>query len=114
MWGRAKPADRLPYMSLDFNPLTGYSTSTAEWCAYQLLDADRGAIFAFRRDHSADATRTFRLDGIAPNATYTLQDLDGDAIATLSGSQLQLLSVSLPTPRSAKILLYAKSLLARP
>lgn len=104
----------LPYMSLDFNPLTGYSTSTAEWCAYQLLDADRGAVFAFRRDHSADATRTFRLDGIDPNATYTLQDLDGDAIATLSGSQLQLLSVSLPTPRSAKILLYAKSLLARP
>ena len=30
------------------------------------------------------------------------------------GEPLQLLSVSLPTPRSAKILLYAKSLLARP
>lgn len=103
-----------PYMALDFFPLTGYTTSLAEWCAYQLFDNTHGVIFAFRRDESADASRTFALEAIDPNASYTLEDLDGLPLPTtvLSGQDLQQgLTVQIPERRSSRVIFYTKAIL---
>lgn len=103
-----------PYMALDFNPLTGYSTSLLDWCAYQLFDDSHGAIFAFRRDENNDVSRTFALEGIDPKATYILEDLDGGSFPPITGEELaQGLTITIPEQRASKVILYSKNILFR-
>ncbi len=101
------------YMSMDFYPLTGYSYSNYDWCAFEYCheDCSRALVMAFRRDLNASPHQVYALRGLEESATYTVQDLDSEEILTFTGKALhQGLHIHLPHPRSSKILRITKCL----
>lgn len=97
----------------DFYPLTGYSLSDTVWMAWQYDSPEmgQGLVQAFRRPANTVATMIFHLQGLEPDAAYTLTNLDQPTPATTSGSQLmtQGLPINLATPRSSVIITYRKN-----
>lgn len=68
-----------PYFLDDFYPLTAYSRSKDSWIAWQYNSPERagGAVMAFRRDNSAQASMTFMLRGLDSDAEYIVTSRDG-------------------------------------
>ncbi len=98
-------------MPLDFYPLTGYSLSPRVWCAWQTCadDGSRAMVAAFRRALSAESTRTFALQGLAPDAVYTATDVDGNALGSYTGKQLAVgFCLTLPQPRSSTFVFFTR------
>jgi alpha-galactosidase len=97
----------------DFYPLTSYSIDPAEWIAWQFHreDAGQGMVQAFRRDESVYESARFRLQGLAPDATYDVTDLDKpEATVQITGRELMEkgLLVQLPDRPAAALIAYKK------
>lgn len=102
-----------PYFSEDFYPLTEISDKTDVWCAFQFdrPSGKDGLMQIFRRENAPYVTACFRLGGILPTADYTFTDADDGSSFTVSGSELTEngLTLTLPTPRTAKLYFYTHS-----
>lgn len=74
----------------DFYPLTPYNRDLDSWIAWQfhLQDQQEGMVQAFRRDKSEAASKTFKLRGLDPAATYRIQNLDKGDATLVSGKDL--------------------------
>ncbi len=98
-----------PFYMGDFYQLT---EETAEgndvWCAWQCdrPDLKAGFALAFRRGAAADNSRTFKLGGIDPAATYEVEVYGGSKMS-VKGLELQSRTVSL-APRSFQLVFYRK------
>lgn len=98
-----------PFYLGDFYQLTDETGAGNDvWCAWQCDRPDLKAGFAifFRRGAAADGSRTFKLGGIDPGATYEL-DVYGSAKETVKGSELANRTVRLQ-PRSFQLIFYQK------
>ena len=78
-----------PYFSGDFYPLQSYSLDNEAWAAWQFHrpDLDEGCVIAFRRPHSPVIAITARLQGLAADASYALEDLDDGTIEQSTGAR---------------------------
>ncbi len=97
------------YMALDFYPLTGYSYSLRDWCAFQTCseNGDRAMLVAFRRDLNTNPSQVFAFKGINESSMYEMTDLDSDEVKVISGAELvKGLSVVIDKPRDSRILLF--------
>lgn len=74
----------------DFYPLTPYSVANDTWLAYQFHQPklNQGMILAFRRPHCESHSRTVKLWGLSPHATYEVHFEDTNIKKNLSGKQL--------------------------
>lgn len=94
----------------DFYPQTEPSSLAPDrWVAYQLhrSDLDRGFAIAFRRPACADAGFTFNLEGLVPEARYTVRRYNGET-TTLSGTALAHLRVNVSGPRDFALVFYRR------
>ncbi len=96
----------------DYWPLTPYSKEAGVWCAYQfdLPDAGRGIVHAFRRRTCPDPTLTLRLRGLDARARYRVEDLDGGDAREITGQELleRGLSVTAAKPQTALLFTYRR------
>jgi alpha-galactosidase len=69
-----------------------------------------GAIQAFRRSESPFEAGRFRLQGLDPNATYELTDLDSGTATTESGQVLRDdgLPIAVPSVASSTVIEYRR------
>lgn len=98
-----------PFYLGDFYQLTDETGAGDDvWCAWQCHRPDLKAGFAivFRRGAAAGESRTFRLGGIDPNATYQVEGYDGSK-KTAPSSELKDWTVILQ-PRSFQLVFYQK------
>ncbi len=74
----------------DYYPLTPYSKAADAWLGWQFHrpDLGRGVVQAFRRPEAAGETRTVRLQGLAPAASYSVRNLDEPNARRVSGREL--------------------------
>jgi len=74
----------------DFYPLTPYSRARDVWTAWQfdLAEAARGMVQAFRRDQSPYETARFKLRGLDPVARYSIVEVGSGARCQVSGREL--------------------------
>jgi alpha-galactosidase len=74
----------------DYYPLTPYSLAPDQWIAWQFHRPEQGdgVVQAFRRKDCAEATRTYRLRGLEPAATYILSDFDREGVLRATGKEL--------------------------
>jgi len=79
-----------PYMLGDFHALTPYSLEPNVWMAWQydVPEKGEGAVQAFRREECADETRRLKLRGLAPRATYEVEELDTGKVSRATGREL--------------------------
>jgi alpha-galactosidase len=74
----------------DYYPLTPYSLEKTAWMAWQfdVPESGEGLVQAFRREESAVAKTTYRLQGLDSAATYEVVDLDIGTPTRVSGKSL--------------------------
>jgi alpha-galactosidase len=97
----------------DFYPLTPCRLESDVWIAWQfdVPEAGRGVVQAFRRADSPYDRATFRLRGLVPGRRYRIDDPDRPGPGpVMAGRELMErgLEVDLPVRHSAAILLYGK------
>ena len=82
--------DTAPFFFADFYPLTEYSTEETAWMAWQWNrpQTGDGMIQAFRRKDSPYSRARYRLNGLDPNARYSVRNLNAAAGVELTGSEL--------------------------
>jgi alpha-galactosidase len=101
-----------PFFSRDFYPLTGYSTGSDRWMAWQFdaPELSQGILEAFRRASNNVPSLTFKLRGLDPDATYTITDFDAPGATTATGRELMQkgLPVKIPTAPGSALLKYSK------
>ena len=108
----AQMAKASPNFMGDYYPLTPYASEIERdvWIAWQWdrPEANQGAIQAFRRAEDLDPQRRFRLRGLDPEASYRLNNVDREEDVVISGADLLRdgLTIELPEPRSAALILY--------
>src|SRR5262249_18408075 len=98
------------FYSGDYYPLTPYSQSETDWIAWQ-VDRPRkrdGVVQAFRRATCPDATMRLRLRGLNPNARYTLREIGGRRLGSMSGRRLMAkgMPVTIQEQPGATVILY--------
>lgn len=101
-----------PYMLFgDYYPLTPYSLANDVWIGWQFdrPELGEGVVQVFRREKAVESSIRLKLQGLDPNASYEVTDLD-KGMTKLSGRTLmdEGLSVELG-PRSAAIFVYKPS-----
>jgi len=74
----------------DFWPLTSHSLENNVWMAWQFdrPEEGEGVVQVFRRAESPYEAARFRLRGLAPDAVYTLTDLDVAGTTEMTGREL--------------------------
>lgn len=79
-----------PYLLGDFYPLTPYSYDKKVWMAWQYDEPELGGGFvqAFRREEAKDDSMVLKLQGLDPNATYAVENLDGNMVVKMTGKDL--------------------------
>jgi alpha-galactosidase len=79
-----------PLMLGDFCPLLPHDESPSQWYGYQFDNPQlkAGCVIAFRREKCSDASKTIRLKGVSPAATYQVTDLDTGKTTAVSGKEL--------------------------
>ena len=99
-----------PLFMGDYYPLSPYTLAKEDWMAWQFHDAakDRGMVQAFRREASNAAMATYHLQGLNPDAVYSLNDLNGVPMVEASGRSLMEagLSVSIAANPGATVVRY--------
>jgi len=94
----------------DYYPLTPYSLEKNVWVAWQFdrPELGDGMVQAFRRDECGDATKTFRLQGLDPAATYEVTDQDVGTASKVSGKSLmeEGLSVEIKASPARRVVTY--------
>jgi alpha-galactosidase len=96
-----------PFYMGDFYPLTDETGAGDDlWCAWQCDRPDLKAGFAifFRRGAAAETSRSFKLGGIAPAATYEVE-VHGGAKKCVKGVELKNWTTKLE-PRSFQLIFY--------
>lgn len=97
----------------DFYPLTSYSLDSDRWIAWQFDNPERGTgvIQAFRRDDSPYETARFKLQGLDPNASYAVTNVDENKPVKLTGKALMEdgLVVTMPEKPQAAVITYKRS-----
>ena len=96
----------------DYYPLTPYDTTDKAWMAWQFDRPESGTGFVqvFRRPNSSDNSLQLKLNGLDPNAKYTVTDLDTTDSKVLSGKDLMNTGIvsELKERPSSAILVYKK------
>lgn len=79
-----------PYFLGDYYPLTPYSLGEDQWMAWQFNrpDLGEGVVQAFRREKSVFVMGCLPLQGLDPNARYSITDLDDPTPVEASGKEL--------------------------
>jgi alpha-galactosidase len=103
-----------PYLLGDFYPLTPYSTAKTACIAWQYDEPELGGGFvqAFRREEAKEDSMTLKLQGLDPDATYAVENLDSGKTEKQTGKDLMnagLLVKMTEKPGSA-LFVYKKSL----
>jgi alpha-galactosidase len=102
----------MPYFFGDFYPLTPYSLEESVWIAWQfdLPEQNKGTVQAFRRPENTDTSRTFKLHGLDPKATYELRDFDSPDTWRMTGRDLMEKGLTVMTRKKpwASIITYRK------
>ncbi|MEM8945730.1 MAG: alpha-galactosidase, partial [Planctomycetota bacterium] len=99
----------------DYYPLSAYlrDDQTNGWMAWQWWrpEVGKGVVHAFRREAAQDSRQSYRLHGLDPTATYTIDNADHDASYRKTGKELMEdgLQIELKDPRSAALVFYAQS-----
>lgn len=99
------------YMSLDFYPLTGYSYSLHDWCAFMFADYDqsRALVMAFRRELNNSPEQIFKLKGLDENANYQVKNIDDNTEEIYSGKELLYgFKIRIPSAEDSRIILIKK------
>ena len=98
------------YWDGDFYPLTEASLDKDVWSAYQLASEGFGAVYAFRRENSADETQTYALRSIDESKTYLVSLTDENFVQTnltVSGKALsEGFAFSIPKAKNSLIMKY--------
>jgi len=96
----------------DYWPLTPYRKDANTWCAYQfdLPDAGRGIVHAFRRKTCPDQSITLKLRGLQAETRYRVEDIDGGEPREVQGRELLEtgLKVTAASPQTALIFTYRR------
>ncbi len=98
-----------PYYMGDFYQLTDETGPVDDvWCGWSCHrgDLNEGFALVFRRGQAPDASQTFELPAVDPNAQYEVEYFDGTK-KTVSGKELATLTVELE-PRSFSLIVYKK------
>lgn len=93
----------------DYWPLTPYRKTEDVWMAWQfdLPDAGKGMVQAFRRKNCPQQSITVKLRGLQPDARYELKDFDGREPRQVRGRELMDgLTISSPQRAAALIFTY--------
>lgn len=79
-----------PYFLGDFYPLAAYHQEDGVWMAWQFDRPDLGAgmVQVFRRTESPYESAHFPLDGLDPEACYTITGLDRPGTVEMAGREL--------------------------
>ncbi|MGB9623488.1 MAG: GH36 C-terminal domain-containing protein, partial [Phycisphaerae bacterium] len=97
----------------DFYPLTRYDRANDVWMAWQFdcPDLGQGVVQVFRRPGSPYETARFRLRALAPDARYTVTDLDAGEPKEMSGRELldPGLPVAAPQRPAARVITYRRA-----
>ncbi len=74
----------------DYYPLTPHSISLENWIAWQFNRPEQGdgMIQAFRRDDNPSETMQAKLQGLEPEAVYSITNLDDDSVMDIAGREL--------------------------
>ena len=98
----------------DYWPLTPYRKDANGWCAYQfdLPEAGRGIVHAFRRKACPDSSITLKLRGLQADTRYRVEDIDGGEHRAVKGRELLEtgLKVTAADPQTALIFTYRRQL----
>jgi alpha-galactosidase len=101
-----------PYLLGDYYPLSPYSMEKADWMSWQFDEPSLGGGFvqAFRREEAAPAAMVVKLQGLDPNATYAVENLDGPPIEKRTGKDLMEtgLAVKIAEQPGAALFVYEK------
>ncbi len=95
------------YMTQDYYPLTPYSDEEDVWMAWQFNDAktSSGIIQVFRRTESDIETDRFFLNGLDPDTTYRLTNIDDGGSAEYTGRELMCDGIQIYIPEIAAIII---------
>jgi alpha-galactosidase len=79
-----------PYLFGDYYPLLPYPTVADNWIAYQWdrPDLGEGMAQAFRQEESTVGSMTLKLQGLVPEAVYTLTNVDDHSVTEKTGQEL--------------------------
>jgi alpha-galactosidase len=100
-----------PFLLGDFYPLTPYSLQKSAWIAWQFDEPELGgAVQAFRREEAAEESKTLKLSGLDPKASYAMEDLDTGKTEKVTGQDLmdKGLRVALTSRPGAALFVYRK------
>ena len=90
----------------------GWSYAHGGWAAYRYDRPEEGdgIVMAFRRAGSNVVTSCYPMEGLEPNAVYTVTDIDTKETVEIKGSVLvtEGLTVTIPNRYQSKILLYKR------
>ncbi|MDO8302335.1 MAG: alpha-galactosidase, partial [Sedimentisphaerales bacterium] len=98
----------------DYYPLTSYSQSNSVWLAWQYNNPQQGeaVVQAFRRPSATSTSQTYKLRGLEPGATYTVNDVHGRSVMYASKTGLELmntgLTITLNTAKTSKLIRIVK------
>jgi alpha-galactosidase len=94
----------------DYYPLTPYNPGNDVWMAWQFNrpEAGEGAVQAFRRHDNKQESVRVKLHGLAPEARYTITNVDDPGKTVVTGRELlgNGLLVTLKESPAAAIIFY--------
>ena len=99
-------------MLKNYFPITYGKLDTGNYHAVQFGDGNKGFALIYRREKVKSETYTLKLNGLDPDASYTLTDYDDSAFSVkTSGGELmdKGAGISVPAAPSAKIIVYEKN-----
>jgi alpha-galactosidase len=101
-----------PLMAGDFYPLLPHTESESQWYGYQFdhPGLNAGCIILFRREKCPGAIKIVHLNGINPNSSYVITNLDTDTTTEIVGRELikSGLSVSVKDQPGSALIFYSK------
>jgi hypothetical protein len=90
---------------------TGWSYDHGGWAAYRYDRPEEGdgIVMVFRRAGSNCVTSCYPLEGLKPDAVYTITDIDTEETVEISGKILaeEGLTVTIPAPYQSRIIKYS-------
>ncbi|MDB6092658.1 MAG: Alpha-galactosidase [Verrucomicrobia bacterium] len=96
----------------DYYPLTPYTSSDADWIAWQFVRTRQGdgMVQAFRREKNPVTVSTLKLRGLKNDARYEFRDLDSGKTTVHGGRELMTegLTVKAASPRTALIFVFTE------
>ncbi len=100
-----------PYLLGDYYPLSPYSIEKTAWTCWQFDEPSAGGfVQAFRREEATQEVAVLKLQGLDPQATYAVENLDGPPIEKRTGRELMEtgLPVTIAQQPGAALFIYEK------